>query len=120
MEATIQVTTGRPPTLNTTLGGARWRYVKQEWRKAGKAACEAVDPTLRFAAPVTIDAQVLTSGGNQQDVGAAAPAVKAVVDGVVDAGWLADDDPTVVRSLNFLPHRRGSHNGLTLTIREMS
>ena len=55
----------------------------------------------------------------KQDVGACFPAVKAAIDGLVDAGVLPDDDPTFVRSLTFHPTEIGELDGLRLEIEEV-
>jgi hypothetical protein len=55
-------------------------------------------------------------GGRLQDVGACNPAVKAAIDGIVDAGVLPDDGPTYVKSLIFLPPKN-DRNSLVLYLR---
>jgi hypothetical protein len=55
-------------------------------------------------------------GGRSQDVGACNPAVKAAIDGLVDAGILPDDSPEFVRSLVFLPPLKDK-NSLVIYIR---
>jgi hypothetical protein len=51
-----------------------------------------------------------------QDVGACNPAVKAAIDGIVDAGVLPDDSSKFVRSLIYLPPQNDK-NSLVLYIR---
>lgn len=109
---------GRPPTLNRCLGmGKRWLGVKQRWREAGRVAARVAHPHLFLDAGVDIEAQVHCADGRRQDVGACAPAVKAVIDGLVDAGWIADDGPKWVRSVTYLPHRDDYEHGLTVTVK---
>ena len=55
----------------------------------------------------------------RQDVGAGFPAVKAAIDGLIDAGVLPDDNPTFVRSLTFHPAEGGEIDGLRLEIEEV-
>lgn len=50
------------------------------------------------------------------DAGACFPAVKAAVDGLVDAGVLPDDGPRYVRWLRFNAPARGPVSSVTLTI----
>lgn len=54
-----------------------------------------------------------------QDVGACFPAVKAAIDGLVDAGVLPDDSPQFVQALTFFPAEIGEFDGLRLTIEEV-
>lgn len=51
------------------------------------------------------------------DVGACMPAVKALVDGLVDAGCFPDDGPHIVRELTFAVEVTG-RSALTLEITE--
>lgn len=53
--------------------------------------------------------------GVLQDTGACHPAVKAAVDGMVDAGILENDTAEFLRSLTFLPTRRGE-DGLHILV----
>ena len=55
----------------------------------------------------------------KQDVGACFPAVKAAIDGLMDAGVLPDDSPEFVRALTFFPSEIGPVDGLRLTIEEV-
>lgn len=54
-----------------------------------------------------------------QDVGACFPAVKAAIDGFVDAGILPDDTPDFVQALTFFPTEIGEVDGLRLVIEEV-
>lgn len=55
-----------------------------------------------------------------QDVAACAPAAKAAIDGLVDAGVIPDDGPNFVVSVLFLqPHVAGV-DGMQLTIAELA
>ncbi len=53
-----------------------------------------------------------------QDVAACYPAVKAAIDGLVDAGVVIDDDPRYVTSLTFLPTKVTGVDGLEIEIGE--
>jgi hypothetical protein len=54
-----------------------------------------------------------------QDVGGCLPAVKAAIDGLVDAGVLRDDSPTYLRELVFTPAVVGDVDGLMLVVEEL-
>jgi hypothetical protein len=57
-----------------------------------------------------------TGRGKLPDIGACYPAVKAAVDGLVDAGVLADDDGRHVRSLVFYPPEWGEEDEVRLVL----
>lgn len=109
----------RPWTANAER---RWHHHKRasmvrSWREAffwlskhGKV------PRLDRA---TVVAQPLArTRRSLPDVGACYPAVKAAVDGIVDAGVLEDDDASHLLSLTFLPCEVVGRDGLKLTILE--
>jgi len=50
------------------------------------------------------------------DVAACYPAVKAAIDGLVDAGVVYDDDPAHVCKITFYAPEISTHNGLCLII----
>jgi hypothetical protein len=50
-----------------------------------------------------------------QDVAACNPAVKAAIDGLVDAGIVPDDSPAYLRSVEFLAPMKG-RDALTLYV----
>ena len=98
----------RPWTTNAERSGNRWDRAKKtkEWRTAfhlltaeqkipGMAWCEiTAEPWLKNRSGV-------------QDTGACHPAVKAAIDGIVDAGVLEDDTPDIVRSITYSAPRIG-------------
>lgn len=53
------------------------------------------------------------------DVGACYPAVKAAIDGIVDAGVLDDDNPEHLLHVTFYPVQVVGRDGLRLTVREV-
>jgi hypothetical protein len=53
-----------------------------------------------------------------QDVGGCLPAVKAAVDGLVDAGVMSDDGPDQVRELVFTGAVLGDLDGLMVIVEE--
>jgi hypothetical protein len=65
---------------------------------------------------ISVTAEPHQKGGRLQDVGACNPAVKAAIDGLVDAGILPDDSSEYVRSLIFL-QPKNDKNSLVLYIR---
>lgn len=80
---------------------ARARTVR-EWRGAfWGLALEAKLPRP-FLVPVVITAMPVLSDHRRQDVGACYPAVKAAIDGLVDAGVLKEDNPDYVASIVFV------------------
>lgn len=94
-------------TLNTARGRIhwqRWRLLTAAWRQT---ACEAASWELEalegFELPleyeVLIEAIPVQSRAPLADAGAHTPTVKAIIDGLGDAGWLVADDPVHVRGL---------------------
>jgi crossover junction endodeoxyribonuclease RusA len=80
-------------TLNAT--GNHWERARlvKEWRTAFHLlAKEAKIPPMKWMA-VTAEPFTTEAEGRQQDVAACNPAVKAAIDGIVDAGVLPDDSP---------------------------
>ena len=65
---------------------------------------------------ITVTVEPHQKNGRLQDVGACNPSVKAAIDGLVDASVLPDDSPEFVRSLVFLPPRKGK-DALVIYIR---
>jgi hypothetical protein len=65
---------------------------------------------------ISVTVEPHQKGGRLQDVGACNPAVKAAIDGIVDAGVLPDDSSKFLRSLIFLPPQN-DRNSLVLYIR---
>lgn len=96
----------RPWTTNAERAGNRWERAKltKEWRDgfAWLAKMEKI-PEMRW---VSVTVQPYQKGGRLQDVGACNPAVKAAIDGLVDAKVLPDDSPEFVKSLLFLPPKK--------------
>jgi hypothetical protein len=61
------------------------------WREAGRASAGLVD-VVPYAGPVHIFAHVWKPRGGRYDPNNLWPTVKAAVDGLVEAGFLVDDD----------------------------
>jgi len=106
----------RPWTTNAERAGNRWERAKltKEWREAFAWIAKSHGiPQMRWIS-VTVEPHQKT--GRLQDVGACNPAVKAAIDGLVDAGIVIDDSPEYVKSLIFLPPKK-DRNSLVLYIR---
>ena len=62
---------------------------------------------------------LVTDRRSMQDVGACFPAVKAAIDGLVDAGVILDDDPRYLKVLTFKAPEVGDVNGLRLEVESL-
>ena len=106
----------RPWTTNAERAGNRW--ASAELVKTWRTAFELLAKSERIPAMawISVTAEPHQKGGRLQDVGACNPAVKAAIDGIVDAGVLPDDSPQYMKSLIFLPPQNDK-NSLVLYIR---
>ena len=106
--AVFHITTlGRPPTMNALIrasgagkrgGHAVTREIKA-WRHAAQAVSQYLGP---MNLPVEIEAIPTQPDGRwAADTGAALPALKAVIDGLVDAGLIPDDGPDTVTAITM-------------------
>lgn len=88
------------------LGLACWNRRVREWRAAGASAWrEEGLAGRRLRPPVCVTAWQLVPvafRGRPQDTGNCYPTVKAVVDGLVDAGAFPDDTGETVAALTLL------------------
>lgn len=104
----------------TTNAERRWHHherarIVAEWRRAfGVLARSQRIP--RLGAVEVTAVPYLRSRRGMQDVGGCFPAVKAAVDGLVDAGVLAGDGPDVVRALTFRAPVVGRGDALELVV----
>lgn len=108
--------TERPWTTNFERKGNRWERAElvKEWRSAFHVlALKEKIPKMSWMS-VTVEPH--SKASRSQDVGACHPAVKAAIDGIVDAGVLVDDSPEYLRSLIYLPPQKDK-NSLVLYIR---
>lgn len=109
----------RPWTLNVERQGNRWKRAQlvREWRATFNAlALESELPTFE-----AIDADIhveLRNRAGIPDTAACIGAAKAAIDGLVDAGVIPHDGPTVVRTLTFHAPTVTGVDALTLTIRK--
>jgi len=109
----------RPWTANAER---TWHFQKRarvvrEWRErfAWLARGDRIPPLQRIsvaAVPLVMNRRSLP------DVGACFPAVKAAVDGLVDAGVIPDDSPQYVHSICFYAPLVGDLEGLRLVVTE--
>jgi crossover junction endodeoxyribonuclease RusA len=110
----------RPWTVNSERKWNHFRRaeVVRAWREAFYVlAKEAKIPSLRL---IEVEATPVLSGrGRPQDVGAAGNAVKAAIDGIVDAGVVPDDSPTYLRKISFCAPEKGP-NCLILIVRDLA
>lgn len=110
----------RPLTLNKerTLHRMERAAIVKDYRESfgWMAKAQQVPPMAAikvFATPLAKNRR------SKQDVGACFPAVKAAIDGLVDANVLPDDTDDFVRALTFFPVEVGGVDGLRLTIEEV-
>lgn len=98
----------RPWTTNAERSGNRWERAKltKQWRTAFALLASELKPPHLSWCNVTVEPWLATRRG-VQDTGACHPAVKAAVDGLVDAGVIDDDTPDIVRSITFRAPRIG-------------
>lgn len=110
----------RPWTLNSERAGhwRKHRALTDEWRGVFHLlAVELQLPHLERIA-VTVQPEV-RNRAHMPDTGACIGAAKAAIDGLVDAGVLADDGPAYVRRLTFEAPVITGEDALTLTLREV-
>lgn len=91
--------------------------IMREWRQAFHtlAIVNRVPPCAR----VGIDVVHTVVKGNLPDAGACFPAVKAAVDGIVDAGVIPDDGPACVAWIRFHAPRKTGVDSVTVIIHNM-
>ena len=117
---------GRPPNLNAERAANRYRRhdTTKAWRQMAAVLWRSGVNEGRYPAKltaITVEAQQVVKDGRWHiDAGSTLPAVKAGVDGLVDAGLLVDDDWRFVRGLTFTPPLVAGRDGLLLTIREVA
>tara|TARA_Y100000401_G_C8222395_1_gene173982 strand:- start:220 stop:609 length:390 start_codon:yes stop_codon:yes gene_type:complete len=107
----------RPWTLNAER---RWHYhkrariVKETRERFAWLALEAKIPKQKKIRVTAVP--LLKQRNSIPDVAACFPAVKAAIDGIVDAGTIPDDDPSHLVSICFHAPEFGEKNGLRVTI----
>lgn len=93
----------RPWTTNSERRWNRYRRAEEvkEWRGAFQLlARNAQIPALT---KIAVHATPIMPDRNFQDTAACNPAVKAAIDGIVDAGVIPDDTPEFLEYIRFNP-----------------
>lgn len=111
----------RPWTSNTER---RWHHHQRaeavrRWRAAFALLAREARLGHLDAVHVTVTPFLATRRG-MQDVAGCFPATKAAIDGLVDAGVLADDGPDQLLSLTFRAPVVGEGDALELVVTEAS
>lgn len=112
----------RPWTLNSERSGGKrgtgGRYgtasLTREWRQ--EFCLLAKSQRMRPLRWVNIEVAQLCRDHRIPDVGACLPAVKAAIDGLVDAGVIPDDGPKYVHSLLFTAPTTVGYDALSLRV----
>ena len=111
--------TTRPWTTNAERG---WHYHKRAQRvKETREVFGLLARQQRVPKMEAVRIDVVPLAINRrgiQDVAACYPAVKAAIDGLVDAGVVADDDPEHVKAICFYPTQVIGRDGLRVVITE--
>ena len=102
-------------TIALDVPAALWLTAngREHWREKARrtkalrtlAYAHCMPRTTRFDGPVDVTATISYPTARRADPANASPTVKAVLDGIVDAGLLADDDHRHVPRVTF---ERGS------------
>jgi crossover junction endodeoxyribonuclease RusA len=96
----------------------------KEWRKAGRTFCQQARVPRLAQAELTAVVR-FPDDRVRRDAPNVYPSIKAAVDGVVDAGVVADDNDSYITALHILPgdpipaRPYGPAGELLLTIREV-
>lgn len=109
---------GRPPLLNAERSG-HWREHRARTRMLRGETALRVASTKLGTAPGPVEVfswPTYRSGQSWPDVAAWAPATKAVIDGFVDAGYLAGDTPDVVARSTFEQPQPGDRDELLVLL----
>lgn len=109
---------GRPLLSNDTRHRMVLAKKKKEWRDAGCVLARAAK--IPLLSSVTVAAWGVYPTRTMPDAGGIAPSVKAVLDGIVDAGVLPDDRPPFVVCESYYPplHVKGCQPGLVVLLTE--
>ena len=115
----IRIVGRRPLTANAVMRQQRApvRVATRWWRQEAAEAWTRKD-NRPVEPPVIVTGQPLhATKASPQDAGACLPAVKAALDGIVDAGGLPDDTPEYVAGLLLLaPIRDCGFDGLIIRV----
>lgn len=108
----------RPWTTNAERRGNRYQRaaLTKEWREAFYLL--AKQRQIPSMWKIAITAEPWQARGVLADTAACNPAVKAAIDGLVDAGVIPDDSSEYIARITFLPTQRG-RDALIITIDEV-
>lgn len=93
---------GAPPLPNRTVREGSWHArsrSRRSWRTAAMWAARVVHGARPPVAACDLDVEHVLPDRRRRDLDNLAAATKPLLDGLVDAGLLAGDDTTVVRSI---------------------
>lgn len=106
----------RPWTANSARAAKHWSVNStrtKAWREAFARLAADVGP---IGPAVLVVTPYLRDRRHRQDVAACAPAAKAAIDGLVDAGVWPDDTAEWVTAVTYMPPVYGQGDGLELRI----
>ena len=111
---------GRPPTMNG-YRSKHWRYAQAQtdnYRNDAGWSIKGTDKPGEELWPLSVDAYpTYETRRSLPDTGACFPAVKAAIDGLVDAGWIPDDTPDIIGEITFhAPYVGNVPDGLIIHI----
>jgi hypothetical protein len=107
---------GKPKLVNALRAANRFRLSEEVawWRSAGQAAAvSAAAPPVKRPVVVYVHDYYRS---RSHDVGAVLYGAKGFLDGIVDAGVLADDSAQYVHGLFFLAPRKAAADALALEL----
>lgn len=112
----IQVLIERRPFTHNQLTGlipiARARTVKS-WRQEATSLCAGKKPVKT---PVKVIVWTFLRHNYKRDCGSDYPTVKAIIDGIVDAGIIPDDGPETLHSIEMNAPFPGSEKDAVLVV----
>jgi hypothetical protein len=103
----------RPWTVNAERAGNRWERAKNT--KLWREHFGRLNPNLTIS-NATVEVQ-LELKGRLQDTAACMPAVKAAIDGMVDANLFIDDTGDHVKAISFHAPVRQKENKITIIVK---
>jgi len=111
---------GKPYTANAERRD-HWRATAKTRRRTREHAhlltLAVVRPGTRWVFPVTVTVADESRTANLRDVGAVAPHVKAVLDGITDSKRIwPDDSPTYLAAVEYLAPTKTGTDALVLHI----
>lgn len=107
----------RPWTTNSERRQGHWgkrAQLTRQWREAFRHAVTLVNPPTPTR--VEIDAYIWAKSGKLADCASHHPAVKAAIDGLVDAGLIPDDSPKYLSKITFHAPKRKPQDALILKV----